>query len=191
MPIARAPMIAHHSYFRVASLLLTAACSGDRNPISPSADGTPRWDASPLKTDSLTYHLRRSEGGYITYVTATYRNSGASPVHYARCNSASTGPMFGLRRTGTDSTRTFFTDWGWACVGGVPTGTIAPGDSVVLRVRVGSIDQPRMTPPLQPEHLVGDLRIELVLCARPSADSDYCAPSPQSQRSSNAFNVRY
>jgi len=157
------------------------------------ACATPSRDSSPVQTDSLVYHLRRSptEPGALAYVTAVYRNVGAGPVYFPRCTRNFAYPMYKLRRTGADSTRRLFTDWAFACVGGVPTGTIPPGDSVVIRVRVGSIDQPTMYPPLRPGDLIGDLRVELELCDHPSSDSDSCELAPQAKRSSNAFNVRY
>lgn len=177
----------------MASLLVSVAlggCAAQRS-VGPADHGTPPWDTSRVQTDSLVYHLRRQPGEMSAYVTATYRNVTAAPVSFARCGTEATGPMYGARRTGTDSTRRFFTDWAWACVGGVPTGTLAPGDSVVVRVRFGSVDQPTMQPPLQPGDLVGDFRIELALCLRPETDSDLCRPVEQAQRSSNAFSVQY
>jgi hypothetical protein len=99
--------------------------------------------------------------------------------------------MFGMSRTGADSTRRFFVDWAWACVGGVPTGVIAPGDSVTVRAPFGSVDQPNMQPPLQAEELVGLFRIYLHLCAKYDSDSDECELLPASERRSNAFLVHY
>jgi len=165
-------------------------CSGPESSTGP-VGGAHSRDASPVQTDSLLYHLRRNPGEYRAYVTATYRNISSAPVYFARCGPGATGPMFSIRRTGADSTRTFFVDWAWACVGGAPTGTLNPGDSTVMRVAFGSVDQPGMMPPLQPGDLVGEFRIELILCAQYVADSDDCTPAPQSQRSSNAFSVRY
>ena len=94
-------------------------------------------------------------------------------------------------RTGPDSTATFFSDWAWACVGGVPTGEIAVGDSVSVQVWLGSGDQPLKTPPLRPEHIVGTLRVFFHLCRNRLADSDYCDYLPRSETESNAFEVRY
>ena len=166
-------------------------CTSRPAPDAPLNQTKPPWDSSPVQTDSLVYHLRRNPGEYSAYVTAVYRNVTGAPVYFERCGNNSVGPMFGARRTGPDSTRRFFTDWAWACVGGVPTGTLNPNDSVVVRVRFGSVDQPTMQPPLQAGDLVGDFRIELSLCARPEMDSDRCAFSLQALRSSNAFTVRY
>ena len=70
-------------------------------------------------------------------------------------------------------------------------GEVRPGDSVTVRVRLGAFDQPRMTPPLAPEDIVGQMRVELRLCAQYRRDSDACAPLPQAARQSNAFDVRY
>jgi len=99
--------------------------------------------------------------------------------------------MFSIGRTGTDSLRRHFIDWAWACVGGVPTGVLAPGLSVTVRVPLGSIDQPNMQPPLRPEDLVGQFRVALSLCASNVSDSDSCTPVPQAARRSNAFVVHY
>jgi hypothetical protein len=156
-----------------------------------SVNGVPPRDQSPLQTDSLVYHLKRLPGEYRAYVTATFRNQTASPIYFARCNRGSTTPMFGLRRTGSDSARVLFSDFAWACVGGVPTGAINPRDSVMVKVPIGSLDQRAKQPPLRPEHIVGLMRIELSLCQKHLADSDYCDPGPQAQRSSNAFLVTY
>jgi len=99
--------------------------------------------------------------------------------------------MFGVRRTGPDSAAKLFSDLAWACVGGVPTGEIPVAGTVTVRVPVGSVDQPAMQPPLEPEELIGLMRVELSLCKKYSADSDDCDPLPQAQRSSNAFYVTY
>jgi hypothetical protein len=156
-----------------------------------SNNSVPPRDYSPLQTDSLVYRLKRLPGQYRAYVTATFRNQTAAPIYFRRCNRESTTPMFGLRRTGSDSARVLFSDLAWACVGGVPTGSIPAGDSVIVAVPVGSLDQRAKQPPLRPEHIVGLMRIELSLCHKYSADSDYCDRLPQAQRSSNAFLVEY
>src|SRR4051812_14319678 len=164
------------------SSTLTGACSKSQNIAPP-----PARDDSPVQTDSLIYHLRRLPSEYRAGVTATFVNRSASPVYFARCNRQSTTPMFGVRRTGSDSTAKLFSGLAWACVGGVPTGEIPVGGSVTVRVPLGTVDQSAMQPPLRPEDLVGLMRVELSLCKKYSADSDYCDPSPQTQRSSNAF----
>ena len=137
------------------------------------------------------YHLRRESFAYRAYARITLRNRTAAPIHFARCMPGDTLPMFGLRRTGPDSTRSFFVDWAWACVGGVPTGELRPGDSLEVRVPLGSYDQPQMSPPLRPEELIGLLRAQFSLCRARVADSDYCDPVPQAEAQSNAFEVRY
>jgi hypothetical protein len=112
-------------------------------------------------------------------------------VYFARCTGSDTLPIFYPRRTGADSTRRFFTDWAWACVGGVPTGTIAPGASVTVSVPFGSIDQPNMQPPLKPEDMIGEFRVVFLLCNAPVSDSDRCAAAPVQTEQSNAFSVHY
>ena len=174
----------------IACILLSPACVDGRVP-SPLSDGPPARDDSPVQTDSVVYHLQRRASEYRAYVSATFTNRTASPVYFARCNPESTTPMFGIGRTGADSTKAFFSDIAWACVGGVPTGKIVPGGSAAVRIPIGSVDQPAMQPPLTPEQLVGLLRVNLLLCRRYSEDSDFCDAMPEAQRISNAFLVTY
>lgn len=171
---------------------ITLGCSGVE-PAAAPVEGpvTVERDQSPVQTDSLSYGLVRRPGEYRAFVLATYRNSTSTPVYFARCGGRDTLPMFSIGRTGTDSLRRHFIDWAWACVGGVPTGVLAPGLSVTVRVPLGSIDQPNMQPPLRPEDLVGQFRVELSLCASNVSDSDSCTPVPQAARRSNAFVVHY
>lgn len=167
------------------------ALPGCRAVTHPELSG-PGRDASPVQTDAVVYVLRRTAGAYEATAVATYVNRTGAPVYYARCGVGGyEGPLFGFRRTGPDSARTLVSDAEWACVGGVPTGTLAPGDGVTMRVRLGAFDQPRMTPPLRPEDIVGLMRVELELCTRFSRDSDACERVPQAERQSNAFLVRY
>ena len=173
----------------IGGLLLSTGCLDAC--ATRSISDVPERDDSPVQTDSVVYHLQRRASEYRAEVIATYTNRTGTRVYFARCNGESTTPMFGVRRTGADSTRTFFSDLAWACVGGVPTGEIPAGGSLTVRVSVGSLDQPAMQPPLKPEHLVGLLRVDLRLCKRYSADSDYCDSVPDAQRSSNAFLVTY
>ena len=163
---------------------LASACSSSKITDPPR-------DNSPIQTDSVAYHLQRLPSEYRAYVTATFTNRSGSSVYFARCNEQSAGPMFGVRRTGPDSSARLFSDFAWACVGGVPAGEVPAAASVTVRVPVGSVDQHAMQPPLKPEELVGLMRVELSLCKRFTADSDDCDPLPQSQRSSNAFYVSY
>jgi hypothetical protein len=157
---------------------------------TPSAPG-PQRDDSPVQTDAVVYRLRRIQGAYEATARATYVNRTGSIVYYTRCLPTDDGPIFGYRRTGPDSARSLFSDTGWACVGGVPPGALRPGDSVTVAVRLGAFDQPRMTPPLRPEEIVGQMRIWLDLCARNGTRTDDCLPLPIAQKQSNAFDVRY
>ena len=181
--------------FRSVVLGLTvAALTGCESAAPTGADPVglaAAWDASPARTDSLVYRLRREPGAYRAYAIVTLRNRSVAPLHFARCNPSSTGPMFDLGRTGQDSTASFFVDWAWACVGGVPTGELAVGDSVSVQVMLGSGDQPLMSPPLRAEQLVGTLRVWFRLCRTKIADSDYCDPMARRETESNAFVVRY
>lgn len=166
------------------------ACGAPSSSTAPTLRHGP-WDGSPVQTDSLTYTLRRTASEYRAFVRATYHNTTGSPVYFARCSTQDSQPMFSIRRTGPDSTRSFFVDWGWGCVSGVPTGTLTAGDSVTVIAPFGSVDQPLMQPPLRPEELVGTFRIQLELCTKPLANSDYCEAAPWQSGISNAFTVRY
>jgi len=142
-------------------------------------------------TDAAVYTLAREDGGYAATALATYTNSTGRPVYYRRCTRESTGPMYGLRRTGEDSTARSFVLAVWACVGGVPTGRVLPGGSLSARVSLGSTDSPQAQPPITPEERVGQFRIEFALCAQHADDSDDCEALPQSARESNAFELRF
>lgn len=169
----------------LAGALLFAACHTSSEP-ELSLSGP-----EPVKTDSVSYRLVRGEGEYRAHVTASYTNRTSAPVHFQRCGSGSALPMFDITRTGPDSTRQIFVDWAWACVGGVPIGTVPPGSSITVRVPFGSVDQPGMFPPLKPEDMVGLFRIYLALCAGSPTSSDHCVLLPPAQRQSNAFRVYF
>ena len=186
----RCPSIRSHGGFNVIAALLTFGCAA--GPVtSLQRNDIPRRDNSPIQTDSLVYHLQRLSAEYRAYVVAKYTNKTSSSVYFARCNDKSTTPMYGVRRTGADSSKSLFSDVAWACVGGVPTGEIPRGASVTVRVPLGTVDQPAMQPRLKPEELVGLMRVMLELCRTFSTDSDYCDPVPDTQRSSNPFLVTY
>ena len=141
-----------------------------------------------MRTDSRVYHLVRGDRDYRATVTASYVNRTGAPVHFARCTSDWSTPKFGIARTGRDSTAPLLTCLAWACVGGVPTGVIAPGDRVTIRALLGGMDQ---TPPADSAFYVGRMRIHLELCRRHSGDSDRCERLPASESRSDAFTVRY
>lgn len=175
----------------LASALL-GACSGITEGPELKRLQLPERDNSPLQTDSVSYTLVRKQYEYSAVVTGTFRNTTAAPIYFQRCMPRDSTPIFYIGRTGRDSTRRFFVDWAWACVGGVPTGILQPGQSLTIKARVGSTDQPTMQPRLQREDLVGLLRIRLALCARFLQDSDYCEPMPDPNYGrSNAFLVHY
>ena len=159
---------------------------------APSASG-PRRDGSPVQTDAVVYQLRRTPGRYEATALATYVNRTGGVVYYVRCVGPGTddGPIFGYRRTGPDSTRSLFNSSVWGCGDRVPDGVLRPGDSLTVAVRLGALDQPRMTPPLQPEDIIGRMRIWLALCARPAATWTDCESLPMEEVQSNAFEVRY
>jgi hypothetical protein len=112
-------------------------------------------------------------------------------VFYQRCVRESTGPIYWLRRTGPDSNASAFVGGAWACVGGVPTGRVRPGETLTARVWLGSTDSPHAQPPITPAQRVGQFRIEFALCAEYADDSDECVALPAAARESNAFEVRF
>lgn len=162
------------------------ACKPERA-VQPSSSDTA--DDAPARTDSLRYTLRVVPGGYDAAANVTFTNHGTSAIAYARCGPQSTTPMWSVVRTGPDSTAKSSIVSAWGCVGGVPTGLIAPGDSVTMLVWLGSTTSPNANPPIQPSERVGRFRVRLTLCTRPVAESGYCDLLPQAQRQSNAFDV--
>ncbi len=150
----------------------------------------PEWDDSPMQTDSLVYHLRKTEWGYDAWARATYTNKTNSPVYFERCMPGDEGPVYGLRRV-TDQRTPMMMGIFWACVGGVPAGVIEPGESVVLRVWLGSADSPNADPPIRPEERIGIFRIFLLLFDRPTTNDEREDQLPEGDRRSNVFEVTF
>jgi hypothetical protein len=165
------------------------ACSAPA--VGPEDFVLPPGAPPPVVTDAVVYTLVREPGGYGATALATYTNTTGLPVYYQRCTRESPGAMYGLRRTGDDSTARSFVLAMWACIGGVPTGRIPPGGSLSARVSLGSTDSPHAQPPIAHEERVGQFRIEFALCAQPADDSDDCKALPQAARESNAFELRF
>lgn len=170
-----------------------AGCEDDLAPVVAR-------DGSPVQTDSLAYTFKRElvelhpdewRGAWRAYVLATYRNSGAATAYFRRCTWQDSTPVFYFRRTGADSLRELFSDHGWLCTGGVPTGSIPRGEAVSVQVVLGSVDQLQMQPPYQLGWLVGVLRVEFELCRSYASRSEDCELLPQAERQSNAFEVHF
>lgn len=168
---------------------MLAACQPVASVTPSERVDSPSGDDSPAQTDSSRYTLRAVPGGYDASANVTFANRGTSPISFARCGFQSNTPMWSLRRTGADSTARAFIGVAWACVGGVPSGQLAPGDSIVLRVWLGSTASPNANPPIQPAERVGRFRVELMMCKGSVTDSDRCEQLPQAQRQSNAFDI--
>jgi hypothetical protein len=141
-------------------------------------------------TDASIYTLTRVDGGYEAEALAVYTNSTGRPVYYARCKPESSRPMYGVRRTGPDSTAPAFVGGVWACVGGVPTGRVDPGETLSARVWLGSWDSPEAQPPITDAMRAGRFRIVFALCTSHVDDSDGCEPLPAAAAESNAFEIR-
>jgi hypothetical protein len=146
------------------------------------------FELAPVRTDSLTYHLVRSQGSYDAWAVATYVNRTGHPVHYARCTARSQLPMAALVRS-TPSTRRSVVGGTPLCVGGVPTGFIPPDEAVSVRVWLGSANSSLASPPVVREQRTGRFRILLALCESAGSDASTCRYLPQHERQSNEFDV--
>ena len=148
----------------------------------------PVRDSSPVQTDSLSYTLRRRGGVLEATALAVYVNRSATGVHFARCTSDSDDPLLSLRRELPPGASPIVGS-PRACVAGVPTGRLAPGDSLVVKVWLGSVDSPSAYPPITMTDRTGIFRVLLDLCAEAVADSDECTLLPAGQRQSNLFRL--
>jgi hypothetical protein len=145
----------------------------------------------PIVTDAERYTLTKVPGGYDAVAQAVYTNTTGRMVYYQRCTSELSGALYGVRRTGADSAAQSWVGGAWACVGGVPTGRLRPGESLRAAVWLGSTDSPNARPPIRPEERVGRFRIEFQLCTSFENDSDNCTLLLQTARQSNAFELRF
>lgn len=143
---------------------------------------------SPVQTDSVDYTLVRVPGGYQAMARAVYVNRTSRAMYFARCTADHNGPMFHLRRASSAATISVVGD-AWACVGGVPTGRLPAGDSVIVHVGLGSWDSPHADPPITMLMRTGVFRVVLQLCRDYAADSSSCRGLPIEQRWSNPFRV--
>lgn len=178
-------------YVPLFTIPLSAVLACSASVVGPEDFMLPPGAPPPVVTDAVVYTLIHEPGGYAATALATYTNTTGRPVYYQRCTRESTGPIYGLRRTGKDSTARSFVFAVWACVGGVPTGRIPPGGSLSARVSLGSTDSPHAQPAIAPEERVGRFRIEFALCAHPANDSDDCEALPQAATESNTFELRF
>ena len=179
------------SYFLLFTIPLAGALACSAPAVGPEDFLLPPGAPAPVITDAVVYTLVHEPGGYAATALARYTNTTGRSVYYRRCTRDSPGTMYGLRRTGEDSTARSFVAAVWACVGGVPTGRIPPGGSLSARVSLGSTDSPNAQPPIAPEERVGRFRIEFALCTQPTQDSDDCEALPQAARESNAFDLHF
>jgi hypothetical protein len=143
---------------------------------------------SPVQTDSLEYTLLRVPGGYQALARAVYVNRTGRELHFARCTPDHDGPIFNLQRA-TSVTTQSVVGGAWACVGGVPTGRLPAGDSVVVNVGLGSWDSPHANPPITMSMRTGLFRVVLQLCQDHAADSVGCRLLPIEQRRSSIFRI--
>lgn len=144
----------------------------------------PERDNSPLQTESLVYNLRGYFGAYEADATVVYVNRTASPVFYAPCTGGSPLPDLDIVRAGNDTTPHVI-GAGCAGVGLMATRSVAPGDSLVFSVFLGSGQRPVV----DMTHRTGLFRILMHLCTQYDVESDNCILLPVEQRRSNVFRV--
>ena len=103
-----------------AALFVTAACH--HNPTDPIAAGP------NLQTDKSTYvaamSVPPSNVKYTVIVVARFTNEGDAPIYLESCGGG--GPVYSVQLAG-DTTHDSAFDPIWACAGGVPPVTVAPG----------------------------------------------------------------
>lgn len=145
-------------------------------------------DASPVRTDSLVYTLRRTPQGYDGTATLRYVNRTGRPVHYRRCATDRREPLHTTVRAPPDTARIPLGVGVVSACGAVPSGVLAPGDSIVMRVWIGSMDPRRPQPGYELRNRTGSMRILLDLCESPAREGD-CTLLPEAQRRSNRFRV--
>lgn len=146
-------------------------------------------DTKAVYTDSASYTLRRVAGGFDAVAKVVYVNRSSKPEHFLRCDPRSTGPRYSLQRVNPD-TGFFFVGGIWACVGGVPTGVLAPGDSMLLSVSLSSSDSPHAQPPITMGQRTGTFKIVVPLCKTPVAELKECPNGDYELRASNTFVLR-
>lgn len=165
--------------------------SGGRGSPTPVLTTVSTSKEDAVKTDATVYVLKESDGSFDAYATATFRNHFGRAVYFQRCTGDSQGPMYEIRRTGIQAGHRSLVGAVWACVGGVSTGDVPHGESISVRVWLGSAKSPNANPPDRPEDRVGVFRILLNLCRTYQGDSDDCELLPDSERRSNEFEIRY
>jgi hypothetical protein len=166
----------------VTVMLMASGVAAAEPPVPPRDD-------SPVQTDSLEYTLQHRPSIFDAQAVARYVNRTGQPVHFARCRSEDPLPLYEIRREGPGE-RTSIIGFARGCVGAVPTGVVAPGDSLVVPVWLGSAESPYANPPVTMAHRTGCFRILLALVEAPAADSDFVRMLPDERRRSNVFCIR-
>ena len=183
---------------RLTSLLascIVLACEDPAEPVVPPPPPPPPpgpplvRDASPIQSDSLVYTLKSSPGVYEAWGSFSYTNTTGHTIYFARCFSNSTVPLANIRRSEVDTLLRSAVNVIWACVGGVPSGELAPGATVTIPLFLGSAVSPQAYPPTYAYERVGRFRVSFMLCSALGIDG--CPLLPQPERQSNAFEVRF
>ena len=175
--------------YHLAILLLgTLSCAG--HDLGPSDFLLPPGAPAPVMLDAAVYTLTRVPGGYDATAVASYTNQSGHRIYYRRCLPTSATPTFSLVQTAGTTIAPSVVGAPWACVGDVPTGTLAPHATIAVRVALGSSDSPEAEPPVQPDQRTGYFRVLLDLCMTPASNSSDCDPLPSSARESEVFELR-
>lgn len=174
------------------AFLLLACTGGGRSESlgARSSENTTFHYGVPVRTDARVYYLTEFPDRFDAYAVATYTNRTQNTVYFKRCRRDSDGPMYEIQRV-DGKTADALVKAVWACVGGVPTGTIRPGGSLSARVFLGSAKSPNADPPDRRENRVGTFRILFQLCRSYSEDSDYCAALDDESRRSDPFEIKF
>lgn len=155
----------------------------------PAKEPTPpARDDSPVQTDSLVYTLRSRPSVYEAEAVAHYVNRTGRPVYFAQCIGREPLARHSIVPVEPRQRRPVL-GVVWACAGGNPPGVVAPGDSLLVRVWLGSMESPHANPPITMADRTGCFRILLHLSHSPSEDSDALELLPEEQRRSNIFCV--
>jgi hypothetical protein len=170
----------------VAVVAVVSACTGGDG--SPLFDTPPR-DDSPAQTDRLEYtlHPELVIGDGSPRAIVTYTNRRDSTVLYQRCHPSSEGPIYTPLRAEPDS-GPHVVGPGWACVGGVAPGEIAPGASLVFTAELGSCCTGDPDP-FTLRDRTGLFRIDVHLFETFDPDRETGIPLPDDERQSNVIQI--
>ena len=180
-----APQLLRKSVRLLGSAILASSAGCADGPVGPE------WDDSPLRTDSLVYHLSKTNWAYDATASVTYTNTRNSPVYFERCMPDSSGPVYQLQRAVDRDLESVVGEGAWACGGGVPTGVVEPGQTLEFQVWVGSSLSPYANPSILHEERIGLYLIMLILFDHPTTNDSNDRPLSDDERRSNVFEIKF